>query len=261
MPQCAHPRRIGFTLIELLVVISIIALLIALLLPALQNAREAARRAVCLSNLRSVSQAMFVYGTEYDDYAPIGYHNSKHVNNLVWMRGSHHGSPAPPPRWVHQGLLFGAEALTDPRVLYCPSLQSTIRPDADVAFDTARNPWVWDPQDASEAGLRGNYHPRSSYGTRPVVNQNWGAYHSGDRPLLRFENIQNHAAILSDYFGEHQFMLNRHGDGVHAARSDGSARWVSASAFESHFSQWNGKWDSNPASQDAATYIWEEIDG
>ena len=63
-------RRRGFTLIELLVVISIIALLIALLLPALRQARESARRALCLTQTKSMASATHMYSLDHDDYTP-----------------------------------------------------------------------------------------------------------------------------------------------------------------------------------------------
>jgi prepilin-type N-terminal cleavage/methylation domain-containing protein/prepilin-type processing-associated H-X9-DG protein len=51
-------RKAAFTLIELLVVLFILTLIIAITVPAVMQARESARRAECLSNLKSIALAI-----------------------------------------------------------------------------------------------------------------------------------------------------------------------------------------------------------
>ncbi len=68
----AAPKK-AFSLVELLVVISILALLVGILLPALSRAREAGRASVCLSNLRSVGQALVNYTVTNADHVVPSY--------------------------------------------------------------------------------------------------------------------------------------------------------------------------------------------
>ena len=51
----------GFTLIELLVTIAVVALLVSLLLPSLSGARRAARKLLCMNNLRQFAAADTLY--------------------------------------------------------------------------------------------------------------------------------------------------------------------------------------------------------
>ncbi len=63
-------RRSAFTLIELLVVIAIIAVLAAILFPVFAQAREKARQAACMSNLKQIGVALFMYQEDYDELLP-----------------------------------------------------------------------------------------------------------------------------------------------------------------------------------------------
>jgi prepilin-type N-terminal cleavage/methylation domain-containing protein len=65
-------KRRGFTLVELLVVIAIIALLMAILLPALNKAREMGKRAVCLSQIKQLGVAWYMYCDDNKEQVPVG---------------------------------------------------------------------------------------------------------------------------------------------------------------------------------------------
>lgn len=66
-----NKSRQAFTLIELLVVIAIIAILAAILFPVFAQAKEAAKKTSCLSNLKQVGTASYMYNADYDDTAPM----------------------------------------------------------------------------------------------------------------------------------------------------------------------------------------------
>lgn len=79
-------NRHAFTLIELLVVIAIVGLLVAILLPALSSAREASRQVLCMSNLKQLTVAISLYGTDSKGYYPqMIYNGSPQTSEMEWL--------------------------------------------------------------------------------------------------------------------------------------------------------------------------------
>ena len=111
----------GFTLVELLVVIGIIAILIGVLLPALQKARGASIKAACLSNQRSLTQAIYLYATQYRGGLPqpVSGANASgsHYVFAKHIIGQHRGDI---DGWFNLGFLFVTRVFKEPKGFYCP---------------------------------------------------------------------------------------------------------------------------------------------
>ena len=117
-------REKSFTLIELLVVIAIIAILAAMLLPALSKAREAGRSASCVGNLKTVGNALLMYGDDNDGYIQ---HRSGHFNVDVCTKSGiariaqYMGGPSFED--IRNDAKYRDPALI-PKSFFCPSIPS-----------------------------------------------------------------------------------------------------------------------------------------
>jgi prepilin-type N-terminal cleavage/methylation domain-containing protein len=120
-------RSRAFTLIELLVVIAIIAILAAILFPVFSRAREKARQISCLSNLKQMGLAFFMYNADYDETYVTNpqwktklqpYIRNTQINvcpsrkSLPWYYGQGYNCGIPPGRgtYVVAGFVGQAEA-------------------------------------------------------------------------------------------------------------------------------------------------------
>ena len=212
----------GFTLIEILVVIAIIAILAAMLLPALSQARERARRAACMSNLKQIGLAIFMYAVDYDDSVP----DHRTINPL-------------PDRneWPYR---LYPHYLSSPHVFFCPS--------GKERYYNNTNPSCW-PQGAQKVSYE-------YFG----YNSNFAGYTNGEE-ITRLSRIRNPSKvpICQDLFATGACwgpdFIGNHGQGTHTDINgalpdgfnqlycDGHVAWIN---FPDDPNDWSG-WVSGMA--------------
>ncbi|MBU0640329.1 MAG: DUF1559 domain-containing protein [Planctomycetes bacterium] len=120
----------GFTLIELLVVVAIIALLISILLPALGQARERGRAVTCLSNIKQVALAFFLYA---EDFGVIPGTYWQGPINLDWSGRMNQRYLDEPERYEHpiHASVLRTYVSTIDKILECPTAQR----EANALYD------------------------------------------------------------------------------------------------------------------------------
>jgi prepilin-type N-terminal cleavage/methylation domain-containing protein len=178
-------HRGGFTLIELLVVISIVAVLSAVLTPTVATAKEKGRRARCMSNIRQVYLAMFLYANDHE-----GVFYTSPIHDLSSLGGRVPGYQNDYTVHPYEGLSNYAESSS---ILYCPTAlakklkhpsfgypagfqHATIQPWGSLLKSDTHYGYFWYMQDRAPAHQVFLFEAPYAYGHADIAIVNPGAY-------------------------------------------------------------------------------------
>jgi prepilin-type N-terminal cleavage/methylation domain-containing protein/prepilin-type processing-associated H-X9-DG protein len=209
-------RRRGVTLMELLVVVSLIAVLAAILLPVLAPARERVWQTTCLSNLRQMGTAHFLYLQDWDEQFPHWY------------------LPAPP-----RPSPFG------PRVYWTEFLQPYLRStalfrDPSARWALSRNPSApWNgPEEVRLAdyalvtwGPGGSGTPADPYYRWPGPPLSLAQVRRPSETLMLLDGWSTTGRAMVESWGATRGTAERplrHGEGRNGCFVDGHAGWLPA---------------------------------
>ena len=212
--------RRGFTLIELLVVIAIITLLVGILVPSLRSVKVMARQIKCLSNTRTIGQALLAYANSNDAYLPA-VRRSEALDYTVQAYVPPGADDYEGPEGV--GLLHKSKYQKGPDAYYCPGRDT----DSDP-FAVHSDAKYWPVPMAGDESVRTSYFvATSSFRT--------GGGGGGDSiDFSRWNNIEmTHPtkALVFEACVKHNGKPygtsgHRHDMGYNFFFFDGTGRWV-----------------------------------
>ena len=129
MRQCK-----GLTLVETVVVIAVGVFSVSVMIPGLDQRRQAARKTVCMANIRALTAGVYAYAQVNDNYIPSTEYGANPVwNHMLYIYFPNHPiTPTPMDGWRMYGLghLHADGLVQQGEVFYCPSQEHpSLNPD------------------------------------------------------------------------------------------------------------------------------------
>ncbi len=204
----------AFTLIELLVVIAIIAILAAILFPVFAQAKEAAKKTVCLSNMKQLGLGLQLYLGDFDDrmFFRSGFANSR--SGLIATSNAN--------RWWN--LLSPYEKNYD--IFRCPSdSQPTASKDGNGNLTIQRSYIAISPAESL------NFTAIENPTDTTIVTEKWGQDYTGLVGDSWIEPFNGDFSVDSHDPGRTYKAADRHAKQMNVVFFDGHAKSKTGSAM------------------------------